>query len=862
MQILSFGRKYRLPLLGLVSLLLFAWITWPLPNYFVDGMISSHRPERGPPRSVILGDHLQLMYHFELMKGFLTGETPWLYNLYEFNTGEDSVTYFPDPYYAPFSVIYALGSMFGHPGLGWNMASLVSLLIGMWGTWRLVRSYDVCWSVCVAATCCGTFLPYRWVTLLHGSPTGFAMMYVPWILYGLRVSIVERKKFGGWIAGASLLASAWGDLHTFFFSALIVPPWCLLMYFSQPGNRLGLREFGAMAKALSGFILFGVLVVFQVQFTRSHLSEGSMSKGRTVEEVALFSPAPSGLWDINPDNPHNLIYLTFSALLLLLISSGLGIRYFRKIPETDKKIVATEGLLLVAGFITVLILAMGPSLILEIGPIYWRIICRVIPPYQMIRQPTKIFVLLPSLLAVLVAFPFARGRIRPPKYLTPLLLLLGLGVALETANRIEPTISLLDNGNAAYAAIRSDAEAVSEIPRALAIVLWPGDSHWSSLYQYYAIRHRIRMINGYRPHVMAGYFEDVFLRYNPLNQGLASDELLDHLLNRGIRYLVLHEDAFPEKVSPFGVGQTLKGLLHHPRIQFLERENAIWSFKISDEPMPSQVIDVPWETASPSLVWPLSYYGPKAEDGFPELTRQQDSTAYQQQFVTLSAGSGQFLKIAPYPTLHRDSLRIALRYRGQGNLQVTFYAGDAEHDIQQKSLQSDRWSWIEIPFPVFTGFENQLQFRFDVTDGTLDFDAAVMLEGPSVLNLQVGESFFIPAASLFHAGYADKQSGDVVMDPDRVPFDEVLYGPRLPFPRGRYRVSFTYSGGVPGEPIGALRVRDPYPFPAQPVIAGEEALEFEYRHEENLPLVFAFTYYRNAPVRLKGIHLSRLGDLP
>ncbi len=861
MQLPSFVRKFRLPLLGLVSLMLFAWITWPLPQTFLTGIISSHRSEQGPPRSVILGDHLQLMYHFELMKGFLTGETPWLYNLYEFNTGDDAVTYFPDPYYAPFSVIYALGSMLGLPGLGWNVASLVSVLFGMWGTWRLVRSYEAPWGICVAATFCGTFLPYRWVTLLHGSPTGFAMMYVPWILYGLRVSIVDRKKFGGWIAGACVLAAAWGDLHTFFFSALIVPPWCLLMTFSQPGNRLTLKEIGAMAKALSGFIVFGILILFQVQFTRSHLSEGSMSEGRTIEEVALFSPAPSGLWDTNPDNPENLIYLTFSALILLLITSTIGIRHFRKVPQPQKRYVASEGLLLFFGLLMVLILSMGPSLILEIGPKYWRALCTVIPPYEMIRQPTKIFVLVPSLLAVLMVFPFAGGRIKLPKYLAPILLLLGLGIALETGSRIDPTISLLDNGNAAYAAIRSDADAHDEIPRAMAIVLWPGDAHWSSLYQYYAIRHQIRMINGYRPHVMAGYFDDVFMRYNPLNQGYASDEILDHLLNRGIQYLVLHEDAFPEKVSPFGVGQTLAGLLQHPRIQYLERENAIWSFKISPTADAANVQNAPWDIASPTRVWPLSYYGPKPDDTVPELERQQAPGAYQHQFVRLKAGSGQFLKIAPYPTFYRNTLRISLRYRGQGTLSVGFRAGSLETEAMDVELNSDDWSWTEMLFPEFERFENDLGFRFEVTDGALDVDVAMMMDGPSVLNMQAGESLFIPAASLFHAGYTDMTTAEVVMDPDRVPHDEVLYGPRLPFPKGRYRVQFETSGGQPGEQIGALRIRDPHPLSAHPVIAGE-ALVFEMVQEENLPLVFAFTYFRNASIRIKGITLTRLGNTP
>ncbi|WFB37308.1 hypothetical protein P3T73_05980 [Kiritimatiellota bacterium B12222] len=853
------GKFGRLTLLAGGCLLLLMWVSWPLPHYFAEGVISSHRPEVGAPRSVILGDHLQLMYHFELMKGFLTGETPWMYNLYEFNTGDDASTYFPDFYYAPFSVIYALGSMLGLPGLGWNMASFLSVVFGIWGTWKLVRSYHAPLSISIAATLFGSFLPYRWVTLLHGSPTGFAMVYVPWILYGLKIAIDQRKMRGGWIAGLALLLSAWGDIHTFFFSGLLVPFWCLFVFFSQAQPRITLSEMKDLAKSLSGFIVFGLLTVGQALFIKAHLSDGSMSEGRTVEEVALFSPNLAGLFDLNPDHPHNLVYLTYSGLLLLAFAVGMGIQRFRRQKDGPKLRFLLLGTSLFAAAGLIIILSMGPSLILEIGPKYWRLLCQVIPPYSMIRQPAKIFSILPPVLALCIVFPFANRKKLPWKHLNLVILLLSLCLVAETAGRIKPTISLLDNGNAAYAAIRSQAEAQGKEPRALAIVLWPGDSHWSSLYQYYAIRHQIRMLNGYSPHVSEGYFDDVFMRYNPLNQGYADDALLDHLLARDTQFLVLHEDAFPEKVSPFGVGQTLSGLLAHPRIRLLTRENAIWSFEILQTASDDAIITTDWPYASPSMVWPLSYYGPKPDSEWPQLTQRQDPDAYQQQYVRLNADTS-FLRLAPYPTFYRESLRISLRYRGKGKLQASFQAGEQALAPLHITLDAEEWTWTEIPFPAFEGFKNELSLQLKLSQGEADFDVAMMMEGPSVTDMKVGEEIFIPAASFFHAGYSEIEeaySGNVRMDPDRVPFDEVLYGPRLPFPAGRYHIIFRSMGTI-NEAFGTLRVRKP--IPGEPMTIKQGVLDFIYDHPSNLPFELAYTYPRSDAIRIQGVEIIRLED--
>ena len=90
---------------------------------------------------MIPGDHLQLYYHFTLVSGFLSGDIPPFYNLYEFNTGNDDDRYLPGPYYAPFSIAFAVLAPLTGPVAAWNIVGLLSLWITLWLTWTLVLRY-------------------------------------------------------------------------------------------------------------------------------------------------------------------------------------------------------------------------------------------------------------------------------------------------------------------------------------------------------------------------------------------------------------------------------------------------------------------------------------------------------------------------------------------------------------------------------------------------------------------------------------------------------------------------------------------------------------------------------------------------
>jgi hypothetical protein len=851
-------QKPRFACLGLLlaALFLFAWFTWPLPRYATRGIVSSHRPEVGAPRYVIPGDHLQLLYHFDLMKGFLTGRTPWFHNLYEFNVGNDADTLHFDMYYAPFSWFYTLAALGGNMALGWNFAGFASMFFSLAGTWLLVRRFPAPLPVQLAASLIGVGLPYRWITFLHGSPTGFAMMYVPWLLYGLHLAVVDRKTVGGWLAGASLILAAWGDIHTFFFMGLLTPLWALFVFFLQEKPDLHPKELFRLGLSLRGFIVCGLIVVLQAVFIRLYLTDGTMARGRTLQEILLFAHRPSGLLDRNPGNPHNEIYLTWSGLILVLTALVSGLITLCS-SFTRQRI--KNGVLLLSMFMAlagVVILSTGPRAFGEFSHRYWGMLTRMIPPYAMIRQTSKIFAILPSLLAVFVVFPFriSFAGLSDRKWIGPVFLSLSLVFLLESGGRLSPTISLLQKGSPAYAAIRDNAEELGVVPRALAVVLWPGDAHWTSVNQFFAIQYGIRLVNGYKPNVPAGYREEIFYQFKPLNQGFADDQLLDDLLNRGVNHLILHEDAFPEQVSPFSVGTTLSALLANPRIRVLKQDRQIWAFEILPEADETHRIKTGWNSASSARLWHLTrFIAPEASPAV------HDPSAFREHLVRL-APEDPPLSIPIGPTYSRESLRLLLRVRGEGTLASVFTTAQMTLPEIQTPVQSEGWEWIEVFFPEFEGFHRDIRAHIRAVTGSVDMDLGSMQLGPSTLDLSPGQTHIIYPPTLFRAGYSDLEQNAVVFLPDRAPHSVVAFGPRLVFPEGLYRATLHYETEPSSGDAGQVRVSQPPSSgtAAHSMPSDKDHVVLEFAVTEAYPLLLEFTFFRNSRVQLNALEIHRV----
>ncbi len=857
------------------SALVWLAFSWPLPKHVSEGVPASSRSP-GPENVQYMapGDHLQLMYHFWLLEDMLKGKTTAFHNLYEFNTGNDSDRFAPSPYYLPFSAFFALADMFASRSLAWNLTGFISIWLSLLFTWLLAMRYSPgSPKTALLAAIIANLLPVRWINLFGGSPAGFAMLCVPGMLLGLDMAIREHSTKGGILAGACLTFAGFCDLHVFFFSALIAPAWCAIALIKRGRFAwLQLSSYKRLAAALFPAVLLGGLTTAYRIGKQAGMEETTMSSGRTLSEVALFSPQPTGLLSFANTGISNHVFLGWG--LLATIAIGIAATLFLAVKERRAQMwLHTLAILMIcAGMILITFLALGPN-----GPMegrFLRAARKLIPHYEMIRQPAKIYSLAPALTGVLLAASFGAliclAKLHRRKTVTGIVLLLSLWIAVECKIHAQPLISLTASEQGAYAAVHSDATQKNTRPRALIVPLWPGDSAWSSLYEHYASLYRIRMLNGYSPVVPVSYVDNVFRKLESVNKGVIAPDQFDLLDKMKIDYLLLHENAFPEKVSPLPVGFTLRNFLENPRLELINNTGPVWAFRIADNPKESNVTRTGWNSFFPARRWEFEWNPPE------NSAVTNDPSASKELYLSLSktnvTARTKPLHMAPAP-----DLRWLLRIRGQAEIRIEKMFGDRAAEVLHTTLAAPEWQWTSIPAKSLNSYQ-QVHLRITLLSGKADLDLAMLTAG-KWKGLDNPEELQIPAPLFFHAGYTEMEERSVVFHPRRVPggfkgFEKngcrdirgdrgILYGPRLPLSRGTYSVTVVYDTLAPPETrLGGFYVRSGKPALAcSEIIAGEPATcDFKQKHE--LPVSVNFLYAGKNDMRIKTIVFTRLKNMP
>lgn len=772
-------------LLLLAGLLLWGATAWPLPRIFSKAIPHTNlNPGPQVVRPLASGDHLQLLYHFWLGLDALSGHSPFFHNVYEFNLGDDDARLQPDLYYLPFSLVYAALAPLAGPAAGWNAAGLASALLGFLFLGLLARRFtDSSSAAFWAALIAGAF-PYRWITLFIGSPTGFAMAFPPLLFYGLDRAIRDRSSLGGLLAGLALFFSYTTDLHVFYFSALAAPFFAALSFaMAAPAPR---QWPGAARRAILPLLPFAILALAALAISAGmsrHLASSAMAAGRSLSEISSYSPPAAGLVSTARAGMANHAYFGIPLFALLAASLALWIAsLFRR--ETKARPVLADrialGALLAAVSVAIL-LALGAHAPFDGLPI--RAARKLIPQYSMIRQTVKIYGLLPTLLAPMLAILFAplfRPGRRAPVRIASFALVGGLSLwtLAQSLAQTSPGFCRLPRENAAYAAVAADDTANAGRPaHALALPLWPGDSHWTSLCEYAVMLSRVRLVNGYAPAVPAGYFEDVFQKYESLNQGVATDEQLDGLLALGVRHLILHANAFPEQVSPFPAAATLRALVGHPRLALITDIGPTFAFRILPKHPVEHVPHANWPfslyAASRLWVWNPPLDIPNAQSAPLPLRAPVFSAPNLRVLLRLSDGSAQPLLVPPGP----DGLSCLT------------------HPIAGLP------DWLQAELPSPTGA------LVNALSGPVVLEQALLTAGELPAPGPDGVIHITPAL-LFHAGDSIPGKSLVLFFPETVPAGTVLYGPNLPVPPGVYDCLLTYSV-LPGitESPGTFRVR-------------------------------------------------------
>jgi hypothetical protein len=842
----------RLFLALLMTLLVWLAFSWPLPALFNEAIPVSVG-KRDHPRANIIsmapGDHLQFLYYMWIFSDYLAGGTPLFYNLYEFNEGNDAERYRPGSYYMPYSLAFALFHQVGNRAFAWNAVSLLALWAACWFTWLLAGRYTRSEGIAAVGALLALLFPYQWVQLFGGSPAGFGMTFVPMLLYGLDRAVRDGHMRGGWIAGFAVLFAGTTDTHAFFFSALMIPFWCLAAFTQRAGFAWRRpAEWLRLALALTPTAFLAVLAFLLTRLQTRHIQQTHAARGRRLQEVELFSPTAKGLWAWHDYGISHQIFIGF--FIVAVLGIGLvGLAVFAARARNRESAQRTVLLALIgAASVAIILLALG-----TFGPwegLPFTTARKYIPGYSMIRQPAKIFVLMPALLAVGLAISLQWTHDRFGRRARWIAAAVAVGLCVEYFFQTKPMISRLETRNDAYAAAARDAEARSRKPRAIILPLWPGDSHYTSVYQYYASLYRIRMINGYRPFVPTEYIEGVFRRYQSLNLGLATDAQLDSLMARGIEHIILHEDLYPEKVSAYPVGAALAGLLNNPRLALLEQHGPTWAFRILASAEERDPVATQWVTYFPAR----------------RLEAERQTLRNAARADAPDAGGKAFVRLKDTASLSTRPLSARafadslwwIRARGSGLLQVERMLNGEPIGAIEAAVDWSDWAWIEIPAGQWDGAPD-LTLVLRAADGEVDVDLLMLAAGEWHL-LERGESLDIPAPVFFHAGHTDLARDAVVFLPNRDRRDLVFYGPKLPLHPGRYTVEIDATLGRNASGHGGVWVAacpEGHEIGRAEMSADKEMI-FTVDIPSNLPFLLAFVYAAEEEVSITRVRFTRV----
>jgi hypothetical protein len=426
-------------------------------------------------------------------------------------------------------------------------------------------------------------------------------------------------------------------------------------------------------------------------------------------------------------------------------------------------------------------------------------------------------------------------------------LLVGL---LEYAPKVSTTVALLDNKQEAYAAIARDAEERGGVPRALAVVLWPGDSHYASVYQYYSSLYRVRLVNGYSPSVDAAYFHDIFGRFESMNQGDIHADQLDALLRMETPYILLHENLFPLQVSPFRIGHTLHRLLNEPRLELLAKDGPVWAFRILEQARPAEPVFTDWVTWFPTRVWQANHLHypqpvPLEKDAFSTFVQLPEGDEAVTRFIRVHEG---------------DNTRWMLRVRGEGALILETLDRDwAVIETHTLSSMRDDWHWHTLRIESVAKGQEWRALRLRGRDQPVSV-STILLTAGTWAGLEPFEPIRLPAGLFFHDGYTLQENGGVRLRADHDRADLIFHGPHLPLAPGRYEVSWRLSSEAPaGFILGEMQMQmqEHPPGDTTPVRVGGTA-SLIWEQKANLPVWLQFRYNRKADMTIYDVEIRPL----
>ncbi len=558
----------------------------------------------------------------------------------------------------------------------------------------------------------------------------------------------------------------------------------------RPGRiKLPWRQILRMWPVAVGLV---IAVAYEMYLKVAVFDVSGVAGGRTLHEIRLFSVPFGKLFDRTTGNGD---FIGWVVPLCVLIAALLVLSAKRSISayQSERRRFWISAALFALGAL----LTCGP-LLSAYFPLY-ETLYYLVPFFNFTRATAKYAILTATFGGISIALfatfldRLAKNRHKCYANFAWLAILAAIiGVDHLWIARVGVTRLPRENKAYAHVAEHSDGAPLLEIP------IWPGDSAYSAIYQYWTLRTNVPTVNGYSPTVPRGYIEHVSWPLYDVNYGRFGPREAALCKRLEVRYINFHEEAFPRKVSEFPATTSLKMLRLNPRLKLVAEDGPVHLFEILDEPEPQPAPALPFLSRYVPTYHLKKQVGRKIED-----TEAIDGRAWASDGREGQLFYGPFavLPTGQYVAIFRIKAHAANDDNEIGTLDV--YAKRDKTPAPGKPLvelkltgaewsDAGRYRFIEIPFELEGTWVVETRGWFAGTPGTsLALDYVFIQSAPSrrsgPLRIEAEEMFHAPGQL---AEEADASQGYLLKLEELSDRDAVILEERfLLLDKGTYRVT-------------------------------------------------------------------------
>lgn len=738
--------------------------SYPLILNFGSSIPYTHAPQPGFETVPLMqGDHLLLYYTYWLLKDyFLTPGQDMFREPYTFAIPGWQRPY--EPRGLPSSILFLFFSFLGNI-IAYNCIVILSFLLCGICTFLLADRYLKNKPAAFLSGLIFAISPFRLSQLFGGHPTGFILFWVPLIVYLYELLWEKKKWLYGWLAGACIFLVCMEEHHMGYYTALFTVFFWLYKYlFSNKAKPLNILQFALLLIPVATGWLASAAYMLHVKSIVFNVSVAG--KGRTFDEIKLYAPVIKQFFQrVNTDSEK---YIYMGIIPLILIISGIIKKIFFQTKTKNEKDIFPYTFYLLTFFAGV-ILCLGPNL--KYLPVY-KLCYKIIPFFHFPRSPARIYTFSLLGLSLLSGYGIMIFKKNYLRYIFIILLCLDF--------YIYPRIGLtrLSAGNKTYSYIKGTypKNPLLEIP------IWPGESSWTSIYQYYTTIYRIPIINGYSPFVTKQYVDEIFWEFVSINMGMINPEQYELLKKLNVKYINIHEEAYPQKVNPFPFKIALENLKKSPYIKFILNDGPMYLFEILDKPqnIPLNKYTIPAKTG-------VFYECENMPHRIGEIVEDEDASNNMSLYTNQTVTEPLHLAFGPWQLFPPGRYKILFRLKGKAVIEVTTDKGNRRIAYEDMPDLSDSYKDYIMHFTLDSLTE--LEFRI-IYSG----EKPVWADYIYILCEEENDPVWhFEAEDLFHTG---RESDSAVYASSELdPPGDMVFGPYRRYPAGKYKITFRLKAG-------------------------------------------------------------------